>query len=539
LHFSSIFSTIKVIVIVSLPLPTGRQGLAMTAFALLAIILMSKYIPTIGLEIHAELKTKTKMFCDSLNDPDEAHPNINICPVCTGHPGTLPTINKEAIILMIKIGLALKGKIAAVTKFDRKNYFYPDLPKGYQISQYDEPIVSGGILKDIRIKRVHLEEDAGRLLHIADRELPIDKENSSGKRHAISDKQLASLVDYNRAGLPLMELVTEPDIHDGKTAREFAEELRRILRYLDASNADMEKGQMRVEVNISLARAGEPLGTKVEVKNINSFSAAEAAVNFEIERQTAALEAGEKIVQETRGWDDVKRITVSQRSKEEAHDYRYFPEPDLPPMEISEMGLDLEKIRASLPELPREKRERFAREYGLSEEQSVILADDRAMAEYFEQAVSEMRTEEGGRSDKAVKLLYNYFTSDFWGLLKESGLGLAESKVTPENFSDLIVLAASGKTSSRGTKDLLRKMMETGEDPRVLVASLGLEQASDVGAIESVAKQVIEENPKAVEDYKKGKDPALQFLVGRSMAAMRGKGNPSMLQEIVKKLLER
>jgi aspartyl-tRNA(Asn)/glutamyl-tRNA(Gln) amidotransferase subunit B len=334
-----------------------------------------------------------------------------------------------------------------------------------------------------------------------------------------------------------MELVTEPDMHDAKTAREFAEELRRILRYLGASSADMEKGQMRVEANVSVAKAGEPLGTKVEVKNINSFSAAEAAINFEINRQIEALEAGEKIVQETRGWDDVKKITVSQRSKEEAHDYRYFPEPDLPALELSGLGFDLVKMRAELPELPRDKRERFIREYRLTSEQAGILADSREMAEYFEQAVSEMRTEEGGKSDRAVKLLYNYFTSDFWGLLKETGASLSESKITPENFSDLVVLAVTDKISSRSAKDLLRKMMETGEDPRALVTSLGLEQSTDTGAMEEVAKKVITENSKAIEDYRKGKSAALQFLVGKSMAAMKGKGNPTMLQEVIRRLL--
>src|SRR3990172_10951201 len=305
-----------------------------------------KYLPTIGLEINAELKTATKMFCDSLNDPAEAHPNANICPVCTGHPGTLPTINIRAIELMVMIGMALNGKIAERTKFDRKNYFYPDLPKGYQISQYDEPIVSGGILKGVRLTRVHLEEDAGSSSH---------EKDVHGKE--------ATFVDYNRAGLPLMELVTEPDIKDAKQAREFAEELQRILRYLGASDADMEKGQMRVEANVSVRKDGaKELGTKVELKNINSFKAVASAIGYEVKRQINVLDGGGKVVQETRGWDDKKSETFSQRLKEEANDYRYMPEPDLPPLDfdVSE-GIDLEKIRISVPELPADKRQRLDR----------------------------------------------------------------------------------------------------------------------------------------------------------------------------------
>jgi aspartyl-tRNA(Asn)/glutamyl-tRNA(Gln) amidotransferase subunit B len=490
-----------------------------------------KYIPTIGLEIHAELKTKTKMFCDSSNDPDEAHPNVNICPVCTGHPGTLPVINREAIMLMIKIGLALDGRIANITKFDRKNYFYPDLPKGYQISQYDEPIVSDGRLLSARVRRIHLEEDAGRLVHgTPSTILPLSKgEEKGGGSH--------SFVDYNRAGLPLMELVTEPDFKDGKSARVFAEELQMILRYLGASSADMEKGQMRVEANVSVAPEGAPLGTKVEVKNLNSFRAVEGAIAYEIERQSALLDEGKQIVQETRGWDDVKLVTVSQRRKEEAHDYRYFPEPDLPPLNISEMGLDLEKIKNELPELPAAKRARFVKEFGLTAEQAAILVADKAWADYFESAISELGTEAGGRNTRARLLCYNYLTSDFKGLLEERGAQLKESKITPENFADLIVLIASDKISSRTAKDVLRKMEESGEDPRAIIEREGLAQESSSGALEAVAKEILAANPKAVEDYKKGKPAALQFLVGKAMARMLGKGNPPMLQEIFKRLL--
>src|SRR3989344_4049771 len=334
-----------------------------------------KYEPTIGLEIHVELKTKTKMFCASLNDPNEKRPNVNVCPVCMGHPGTLPVINQEAVRKVLMCGKALNGKLADYSQFDRKNYFYPDLPKGYQISQYKHPLVLGGELEveiknqksKIKITRIHLEEDTGRLIHAKD--------------------ETSSLVDFNRAGVPLMELVTEPCINSGEQARKFAEELRLILRYLDISDADMEKGQMRVEVNISLSESdgggigkltslrtdeeGNPteakfpnssskkLGIKVEIKNLNSFRSVERAVEYEIKRQTAVLEAGEKVIHETRGWDEDKQKTFSQREKEMAHDYRYFPEPDLPPLKISELDFDL-----SLPELP-EKRKRFKDKYGL------------------------------------------------------------------------------------------------------------------------------------------------------------------------------
>jgi len=324
-----------------------------------------KYEPTIGLEIHVELKTKTKMFCASLNDPNEKRPNVNVCPVCMGHPGTLPVINQEAVRYVLICGRALNGKLADYSQFDRKNYFYPDLPKGYQISQYKFPLVEGGELEveiknqksKIKITRIHLEEDAGRLIHAKD--------------------ETSSLVDFNRAGVPLMELVTEPCINSGEQARKFAEELQLVLRCLDISDADMEKGQMRVEVNISLAvkpplgGLTAKLGTKVEIKNLNSFRSVERVVEYEIKRQTAVLEAGEKVIHETRGWDEDKQKTFSQREKEMAHDYRYFPEPDLPPLKISELGFDLR-----LPELPEEKRKRFKEKYGLKDEQVEIFVQD-------------------------------------------------------------------------------------------------------------------------------------------------------------------
>lgn len=460
------------------------------------------YEPTIGLEIHAELKTATKMFCDSPNDPDEKHPNVNVCPICMGHPGCLPVMNKKAIESVIRVGLAIGGKIAEETKFDRKNYFYPDLPKGYQISQYDKPLVTGGTLNGVRVTRIHLEEDTGTLSH-----------DSEGK----------TLVDFNRAGVPLMELVTEPDIRSAEQASAFAKELQRILRYLGVSDANMEKGEMRVEVNISMN-----MGTKVEVKNINSFKAVEGAVAKETERQTGLLEKGEgeKIKQETRGWDDVKRTTVSQRSKENAHEYRYFPEPDLPAFKTS--GFDIERLKAELPELPEAKRIRFASEYGLSKTQAEFLADDEALAEYYEEAASELKE----KSDKAdYALLYNYLTTDLLGLMKGKGFALNEIKIPPEHLAHLVYMISEGKITSRQAKDALLKMFAEGEDPETLLAGQG---AIGGDALTVAIDEAVKENPKAVEDYKNGKEASLQFLIGQVMKKTRGAAKPDELAELLK-----
>ncbi|OGY63127.1 MAG: glutaminyl-tRNA synthase (glutamine-hydrolyzing) subunit B [Candidatus Harrisonbacteria bacterium RIFCSPHIGHO2_01_FULL_44_13] len=497
---------------------------------------MSNYAPTIGLEIHAELKTKTKMFCDSLNDPEEKHPNTNVCPICAGHPGTLPVINKSAVEAVLKVGMALNGDIPQHSKFDRKNYFYPDLPKGYQISQYDLPLIFGGVLNGVRLTRIHLEEDTGRLIH----QLPMPT-----GRQAITNYQLppASFVDLNRAGVPLMELVSEPDIKSVEQAVEFAKELQLILRYLGVSDADMEKGQMRVEVNVSLRRtdakqdAGQTrnLGTKVEVKNINSFKAAHDAIQYEIERQAEVLEKGEKVVQETRGWNDVKKKTVSQRLKEEAHDYRYFPEPDLPPLDLSKF--DLRAIKISIPELPKEKRARFAKEYGLAPEQIELLIGDRETARYFEETISEMAADNNASINEKIILAFNYFTSDLRGLLTEKALSLSEAKITPENFADLIELISVKKVSSRAAKDILRKMLETGLDPNQILQQENLSQVSGENELKSIVEKVVKENPNAAADYKKGKVNALQFLVGKAMAELKGRGNPEVLQKIFRTIL--
>ncbi len=484
------------------------------------------YQATIGLEIHAELKTKTKMFCSCLNDPLEKHPNINVCPVCLGHPGTLPAANKEAVKHVLRLGVALGAELADESRFDRKNYFYPDLPKGYQISQYPYPLVKEGILelpsgKKVRITRVHLEEDAARSVH--------------------DDKNKTTLVDFNRAGVPLMELVTEPDMSSAAEAREFAEELQLILRYLGISDADMEKGQMRVEANISVS-ADSKLGTKVEVKNINSFRAVEKAILYEIERQSKLLEKGEKVKQETRGWNDIEEKTVGQRSKEEAHDYRYFPEPDLPPMKLSEVPeFSPEILRAKLPELPSQKRARFRKEYGVDGEKLEIFVRDKALSEFFEQAVSE--AEKWAREvepKKIIELSVNYITSDLSGLLKERELPIAEIKTTPENFGELMKMAALGEISSRGAKDILRLMLETGEDPSEIAKREGLLLTSDAGTLEKIVKNVIAQNSKAAEDYKKGKEASLQFLVGQAMREAKSQkigANPQTLKEIFLRFL--
>ncbi len=464
---------------------------------------------TIGLEVHIGLKTRTKMFCGCLNDPDERHPNVNICPICTGHPGTLPTINKKAVELVLKLGLALHGTVfpQGKSKFDRKNYFYPDLPKGYQISQYDEPFVMGGTLQGVRIRRIHLEEDAGGLAH-------------SGAH---------SFVDFNRAGTPLMELVTEPDIQSGEQAASFAQELQRILRYCGISDADMEKGLMRIEPNISIA-----MGTKVEVKNINSFASLRNAIAYEYERQKTALAHNKKITQETRGWSVDEAKTISQRSKEEAHDYRYFPEPDLPPMDAG--AFDLQKLGQEIPELPSAKCERFMKEFGLTATEGNILVDDRAAAAFFEEAASELANLK--LETLNYKLLFNYFTSDLWGLMKKDGRTFDDLRISPKQFANIVSIVATNAVSSRTAKDILAEMVQTGADPHAIIKEKGLGQISDTGNLKECAEKIIAENQKAVDDYKKGKKESVQFLIGKAMKELKGTANPKILKEVFEELLQ-
>ncbi len=471
---------------------------------------MKGYKATIGLEIHAHLKTKTKMFSPSLNRPHDAGVNQNISPIDLAHPGTLPTINKKAVEHMVRIGLAVGGEIANFTEFDRKNYFYPDIPKGYQISQYKYPIVSGGSLAGFDLTRIHLEEDTATSKHFDDH----------------------SLVDYNRAGAPLMELVTEPVLHSAEDVMLFARELQLLLRYLGAGDANIEKGEMRVEVNLSVSKTDE-LGTKVEVKNIGSISAAGKATEFEINRQIAALESGEEIIQETRGWDDQKEITFSQRSKENAKDYRYFPEPDLPKLYLHEL-FDLDQIKSSLPELAAEKRMRYVNDYGIKSEDIESYIYNIDMARFFESAVSKMNINQ-------VKIASNYITSDIVGILKSDELrdkGIdVWNTLSSESFAELVMMVDSGDLNSRGAKDILAHMIEFGGSPRALAEEKGLIQENDIDALRSVVESIIAANPNQVADYRDGKETLMKFFVGMGMKETKGAGNPKILTELFKELL--
>ena len=492
-----------------------------------------KYKPVIGLEIHAELKTKTKMFCDSLNDPDEKHPNINVCPICMGHPGTLPVINQEAVKKVIMAGLGLNCKIAEDTFFERKNYFYPDLPKGYQITQYQKPLCENGHLdvggKRIRITRIHLEEDAGRLQHSQD--------SGAGEGY--------SLVDYNRAGVPLMELVTEPDFETGLEVKKFAEELQLIFRYLDVSDADMEKGLMRVEVNISLTGDDGKLGTKVEIKNLNSIKSASDGVDYEIKRQTEILEAGEKVIQETRGWDDSKKKTVSQRSKEEAHDYRYFPEPDLPPLKFTPAQIGV--IRDGLLELPQARRERFKGQYNLPDNDIEVFAVNKSLGNYFEHVVNELLSfdkfshlEKPPENEypKLLKLAANYLITNFNKMIESVSAEPEDTKVTPEMFARLIIFIFHGQISSTVAVGVLGEMFETGTSPDKIIETKGLTQISGVSELQQIVDKAVVNNGQAVEDYKKGKEASLKFLIGMVMRESKGKANPQVVEEILKNKLK-
>ncbi len=487
-----------------------------------------KYIPVIGMEVHVELKTKSKMFCSCKNGLGaEKNPNVHICPVCTGQPGTLPVPNRQAIEFVQLAGLALNCELNLKSKFDRKNYFYPDLPKGYQISQYDQPLCGLGYIdingKRIGITRIHLEEDTGKLTH------------PEGADY--------TLVDLNRACVPLMELVTEPDIENGEEARLFCTKLQQICRYLGISDADMEKGNMRCEVNLSLHKEGEEKlsGTKVEVKNINSFRFVEKAINYEIQRQTEVLESGEKVIQETRGWDSVKNVTVSQRKKESAHDYRYFPEPDIPPLEFN--GAYVEELRRRLPEMPDMKIRRFSEEYSLPQQDVDVLTEDRGLADYFENVVSELEEKvQSGEieldREKVVKLAANYVISELRKHLIKNNESIAYIKVTPENFAELVGMAASGKINSSAAQTVLEYMYHHGGDPSQIVEEKNLAQTSDAGELETIVNEVLANNAKSVEDFKAGKENALKFLMGQVMKGTGGKANPQMVMEILKDKLK-
>ena len=475
---------------------------------------MSKYYPTIGLEIHAELATKTKMFCACKNDPDEEKPNTNICPVCMAHPGALPVANKKAIEYIIRVGLALDSKIADFSEFDRKNYFYPDIPKGYQISQYKYPIVSGGHLADFDITRVHLEEDTANNKH---------------------DRGDYSLIDFNRAGIPLMELVTEPHTFldmatAAKSASNFAKELQLILWYLGVSEANMEKGEMRVEANISISEDQGKLGTKVEVKNLNSFKSVERAILYELDRMEKLVESGKQneIVQETRGWDESKQKTFSQRSKENANDYRYFPDPDLPKMKLHE-AFDLESMKKELPELPAQQRARYKKDFGVKDEDVEIYVNDLNLAKWFEEVAKILKNPE------KIKIASNYVTSDFIGITK---VNLEAKPPSVANFAELIVLVSENKISSRVAKDILALIVINDESPTKIATEKDLFQKNDEGALKEIAQKIIEANPKVVADYKGGKENALMSLVGQIMKETKGSANPEVTKQILIDLLK-
>ena len=497
------------------------------------------YRAIIGLEIHIELKTKTKMFCGCLNDPDEKQANVNICPICTAQPGTLPVINEDAVRKTIKTGLALNCEIQKESKFDRKNYFYPDLPKGYQISQYDKPFCEKGFLeifdldnlseenKKIRITRIHLEEDTGRLIH----------------------SQESSLVDYNRAGIPLMEMVTEPDFKTAQEAKKFAEELQLILRYLNVSEANMEKGQMRVEVNISLVEEDKPLGslgTKVEVKNLNSFRIAEQAINYEMKRQKQILDDKKEVLQETRGWNEAKKATVRQRKKEGSRDYRYFPEPDLPTVYLEDSLI--QEIKAEIPELPGQKRERFKKEYSLSEKEIEIFVQDKSLSAYFEKVISELKDWtktiqpktkiSKNQETQLIKLASNYIITDLQALLKDNLVSDKNFLISAENFAEFISLIYQGKITSKTAKQVLGEMFKKGSDPSHIIEEKGLGQLSNEKEIQEIVKEIVSKNQKPVEDYRKGKENALQFLIGQVMAKSKGRANPDIAKRLLKNTIE-
>lgn len=477
-----------------------------------------KYETIIGLEVHVQLATESKIFCNCSTEFG-AEPNKHTCPVCLGLPGTLPVLNKKVVDYAIMAGLALNCNINSYSKFDRKNYFYPDLPKGYQISQSDYPICENGYIeidteegtKKIGITRIHMEEDAGKLVH-----------------EGSIDQATASLVDYNRTGIPLIEIVSAPDIRTPSEARAYLTQLKQILQYIGVSDCNMEEGSLRCDANVSIRPVGQKeFGTKTELKNMNSFRAVERALEYEVERQRKILEEGGEIIQETRTWDESLNKTISMRTKEEAADYRYFPDPNLPPLNVDRDWV--ERIKSSLPELPREKRERFVREYALPEYDAGVLTDSRELADYFEACVKEY-------SD--AKAVSNWIMGDFLRLLKEENLEIAEVKMTPAHLSGMLKLMDEGVISSKIAKTVFEEMFKTGKAPEQIVEEKGLKQISDAGQLEEIVLKVIEANPSVVEDIKSGKDKAIGFLVGQVMKETRGKANPGMVNQIIREKIE-
>jgi aspartyl-tRNA(Asn)/glutamyl-tRNA(Gln) amidotransferase subunit B len=483
---------------------------------------ITRYQVVIGIECHVELKTATKMFCGCANEFG-GEPNTKVCPVCLGMPGALPVANGVAIRHVIRAGLAFGAEIPAFSKFDRKNYFYPDMPKDYQISQYDMPLTLGGEVKywredgtmsACRLVRIHLEEDTGKSTHAG----------SGDGRIAGSS---FSLVDFNRAGVPLMECVSEPEIHSAQDAVAYLEALRRTLLQLGVSDVKMEEGSLRCDANVSIRPAGSTeLGTKTEIKNMNSFRSVHRAIESEFARQIEILESGGRVVQETRGWDEVNGVTHSMRSKELAHDYRYFPDPDLVPLEI--VASDVEAMRASLPELPWKRFERYTAEYGLDPKQATQLIDNSELAEYFERVVT---------ASSHPAQAKNFVLGELSRLANETQTPVAESKVLPEYLAELIALVEAKTINSKIAKDLLARMWEGAGSPRSLVEAEGLAQTSDPAAVESFVDQVIASNEKVVADYKAGKTNVAGFLVGQVMKASRGKADPALVNDLVRRKL--
>ena len=477
------------------------------------------YETVIGLEIHSELKTNTKIFCGCATTFG-AEQNTNVCPVCLGLPGVLPVINKRVVEFAIKAGIALNCKINNFSKFDRKNYYYPDLPKNFQTSQFDLPIAEFGYVdievdgkvKRIRITRIHMEEDAGKLVH-------------SGT--TIKDSA-SSNVDYNRTGVPLIEIVSEPDISSPAEARAYMEKVKSVLEYLDVSNCKMEEGNLRADVNVSLRKVGATeLGTKAEMKNLNSFKMIENALAYEIERQEEILDDGGHIVQETRTWDDAKGITLSMRTKEAAQDYRYLPEPDLLPIITTDE--EIEEYRRGLPELPDARKERFMEKFDLSSYDALVLTTSRQMADYFDAAV---------RNGADAKLVANWIMGDLSKHLNLENKDISESLVTAENLAAMVTLISKGTISSKIAKTVFEQMWKTGDDPEKIVKEKGLVQITDTKAIEEIVDAVIAANPKPVEDYKGGNAKSIGFLVGQVMKQSKGKANPGVVNDILKGKLD-
>jgi aspartyl-tRNA(Asn)/glutamyl-tRNA(Gln) amidotransferase subunit B len=483
---------------------------------------MRDYEAIIGIEVHAQLLTKSKMFCGCDAEVFGAEPNTHVCPVCLGMPGVLPVINRRAVEQTIRVGLALNCQIAETAVFSRKNYFYPDLPKAYQISMYDFPLCQHGwteiddphgpegAVKRIGIRRVHLEEETAKLFHAGDH----------------------SLVDFNRAGLPLMEIVTEPDINTPEEARQYLIKLRTILRYLGVSSADMEKGAMRCEPNVSIRPAGaEAFGTKVEVKNLNSFRSVKLALDYEIERQVRLLDAGDRVRQVTMGWNERQGRTVEQRTKETSEDYRYFPEPDLPPLRISRTWVD--QIQTSLPELPDSRRDRFLVDYGLSRDDASILSADRDIADYFEATVTASRA-----LGIPPKTTGNWMTGELFRLLKAEGLEMSDVRIEPVALAELIALVEEGTITASSGKTVLGEMFATGRSAAEIVQEKGLAQISDQDVLVRVVEEIVAAHPEQAAKFREGKETLLQWFVGQVMRATRGKANPNVATALLQEKLK-